>query len=231
MKQVDNDVLKKMQREKMFKIPVLIFGIALVGGCMSSPQPLRQYSGAEHSGQVVNGILQCEPGCKLDSNSDGEPIIPVWCEEWGQVQDVYCEVSAEDPHCFNGSLGPNYPLRAPEESDAIQPDNNQSVYCKKIRLNNLSGDQHAPYRADQYARLNIETIACRPGCIYSDFSSAEEWCGTLQPEVYRNVTVGGAVESVVRSNQYGLCSMVGADKISNLDMLRETQTPPIEDER
>lgn len=134
-------------------------------------------------------FLSCKPGCRLESDDDGEPIIPVWCTEWMLPSDKICMKYKGAQHCYHGYAGTNSPYGF-DVSVNIKQFLSDSYLCTKIRLDKLTEEVRDPYAqvitSGGPQLPNTPVTRCNPGCfIHESDAAAKTWCPGWLGDAFR----------------------------------------------
>ncbi|MEM9617768.1 MAG: hypothetical protein AAF936_07370 [Pseudomonadota bacterium] len=199
---------------KNFVSTMLIFfgaGMVLIGCERSATTPRHSVDDetssnqlAQEYSQAVPEVLQnldvsdddtliCNPGCALQNDTLGKPIVPNWCEAWSPItptcvrfkEKTYCVGMWEGAARSVNEVTDNGTVFHLDENPAKTRERAQkdSTYFACTRINRqkfATGDGLYDLKPDLPGAPN--SMSCSPGCIYDtestsrDFGNKPSWC-------------------------------------------------------
>ncbi len=151
------------------------------------PEPLKQ---------LVNdgdNIVVCNPGCALQNDDAGKPIIPNWCEAWGPIT-PNCVRFGDKTYCIGMWEGAGRSVNevtddgtvfhldaSPKERRVRAPNNDVYFGCTRINREKFTSGS-GKYDLQSDLPDAPETVSCSPGCIIDTedmsrtFPNKPGWC-------------------------------------------------------
>lgn len=151
-----------------------------------SPAALNQTPGNDD-------VAVCSPGCALQNDSLGKPIVPDWCEAWSPIAPT-CVRSGDKTYCIGmwegakisvnelSDVGTVFHLNTdPNERRARSPENDVYFACTRINRSKFSaGTEKNDLKQDMAGAPH--SVSCSPGCIFDTqdasqrFENKPLWC-------------------------------------------------------